>query len=241
MPVPIAVMIVRISSFERIRSMRAFCTLRILPRSGRMAWKLRSRPRFAELGLGLPLELRVLHLHVEDAGQTLADVVPREGELLLLEEAVLLGPLVDGARQRGLEAGEVGATLVGIDVVDERERVLVVALVVLDRPLHLDTLARCLEHDRFRMERLAVAEQPLHELGEPTLVEEGLRSLLALALVLQRDRQALVEEGELPQAIGDGGVVEARFAEDRMVGLERHHGARALRLADDLQLLRRLA
>jgi len=36
-PAPMAVMIVRISSLERILSMRAFSTLRILPRSGRMA------------------------------------------------------------------------------------------------------------------------------------------------------------------------------------------------------------
>src|SRR3989442_6948071 len=39
---------VRISSFERILSTRAFWTFKILPRSGRMAWKLRSRPCFAE-------------------------------------------------------------------------------------------------------------------------------------------------------------------------------------------------
>ena len=40
MPVPSAVMMVRISSFASILSRRAFSTLRILPRSGRMAWKL---------------------------------------------------------------------------------------------------------------------------------------------------------------------------------------------------------
>src|SRR5262249_33934224 len=34
----------RISSFARILSMRAFSTFRILPRIGRMAWKRRSRP-----------------------------------------------------------------------------------------------------------------------------------------------------------------------------------------------------
>src|ERR1041385_3800338 len=47
-PVPIAVIMVRISSFERILSIRAFWTLRILPRSGRIAWLLRSRACFAE-------------------------------------------------------------------------------------------------------------------------------------------------------------------------------------------------
>ena len=48
MPVPIAVMIVRISSFESTLSMRAFSTLMILPRSGRIAWNSRLRPCLAE-------------------------------------------------------------------------------------------------------------------------------------------------------------------------------------------------
>ncbi len=48
MPVPIAVMIVRISSLESTLSKRAFSTLMILPRSGRMAWKSRLRPCLAE-------------------------------------------------------------------------------------------------------------------------------------------------------------------------------------------------
>ena len=39
----------------------------------------------AELGLGLPLELRLPHLDVQDAGQALADVVAGEGEVVLLE------------------------------------------------------------------------------------------------------------------------------------------------------------
>jgi len=40
--------IVRISSLERILSIRAFCTLRILPRSGRIAWKCGPRPCLAD-------------------------------------------------------------------------------------------------------------------------------------------------------------------------------------------------
>ncbi len=47
-PVPIAVMIVLISSLDRTLSMRAFSTLMILPRSGRMAWNSRFRPCLAE-------------------------------------------------------------------------------------------------------------------------------------------------------------------------------------------------
>ena len=48
MPQPSAAIIVRISSLLSILSKRAFSTLRILPLSGRIAWKRRSRPCLAE-------------------------------------------------------------------------------------------------------------------------------------------------------------------------------------------------
>ena len=48
MPVPSAVISVPISWLPSILSRRARSTLRILPRSGRIAWKLRSRPCLAE-------------------------------------------------------------------------------------------------------------------------------------------------------------------------------------------------
>src|SRR4030043_401500 len=48
MPAPTAVIIARISSWSRILSLGAFSTLSILPRSGKIAWKRRSRPCLAE-------------------------------------------------------------------------------------------------------------------------------------------------------------------------------------------------
>src|SRR5438876_1887001 len=197
--------------------------------------------RVAELRLGLALELGVLHLDVQHRGQALPHVVAGERELLLLEESVLLRPFVDRAGQGGAEPGEVGAALVRVDVVDEAEGVVVVTVVVLDRALDLDSLPLGLERDRFRVQRLAVAEQVLHELGEPALVDERLFLQRALALVLERDGEALVQEGELAQPGGEGGVVEPSLREDRGVRLEPDGRAGALRLADHLELLRRLA
>ena len=48
--------------------------------------------------------------------------------------------VVDRARQRGLEAGEVRAAFVRVDVVGEGERVLVVAVVVLQRDVDVDVV-----------------------------------------------------------------------------------------------------
>jgi len=48
MPAPRAITSGRMFSLETILSSRAFSTLRSLPRSGRIAWKRRSRPCLAE-------------------------------------------------------------------------------------------------------------------------------------------------------------------------------------------------
>jgi hypothetical protein len=245
MPVPIAVMIAWISSFERILSIRARSTFRILPLSGRIAWYARSRACFAlppaespstryishiegseieqsaslpgstppssalflrarsralraasraraawsdfsmialaafgfssrkiarcslttastapahlgvaELGLGLALELRLHDPHAQHAGEPLAHVVAGE-VLVLLEDAVAAGVVVDRARERRLEARQVHAALVGVDVVDERVRVLAEALVVLERELDLRLRLLDLEVADLVVERLA--------------------------------------------------------------------------------------
>ena len=133
----------------------------------------------AQLGLGLPLELRLPHLHVQHAGEPLADVLAGEGEAFLLEEVAPLGDVVDRAGERRLEAGEVGAALVGVDVVHEGEGVLVVPVLVLEGEVHLDVVLRRAEGDRLGVQRLLVAVEPLDELDQAALGEEGLLLLLA--------------------------------------------------------------
>ena len=94
-------------------------------------------PGVAELGLGLALELRLGELHRDHRGQALADVLAAEVLVLLLEHALVAGVGVEGPRQRRAEAGEVRATLVGVDVVREGEDGLLVGGVPLHRDLDL--------------------------------------------------------------------------------------------------------
>ena len=115
----------------------------------------------AELGLGLTLELRLANLDREHRGESFAHVVAREREVRLLEKVALGGVRIDDARQRRLEAGEVRAAFVRVDVVDEREHVLVVAVVVLHGELDADVVARRLDVDDFRVQRLAGRVQVL--------------------------------------------------------------------------------
>ncbi|CAM5540804.1 hypothetical protein STENM327S_06701 [Streptomyces tendae] len=61
-PVPNAEIIAWISWFCRIRSMRAFSTLRILPRIGRIAWYCGLRPDLAEPPAESPSTMKISHL-----------------------------------------------------------------------------------------------------------------------------------------------------------------------------------
>ena len=86
----------------------------------------------AELGLGLALELRLAELDRDDGGEALAHVVAGEVLVLVLEQVLLAGEVVDQLGQRRPEPLLVGAALVGVD----RVGVGVDRLAVGGRPLH---------------------------------------------------------------------------------------------------------
>ncbi len=94
-----------------------------------------------ELALGLAFELRLRQLDADDGDEAFAHVVAAEILLHVLEEAKLLADGVDGARERGAEAGEMRAAVDGVDVVGEAEDGLGVAVVVLERDFDFDVVA----------------------------------------------------------------------------------------------------
>ena len=96
-----------------------------------------------------------------------------------------------------------------VDVVGEAEEVLRVGVVVLQRDLHAEhavvgQLALAFEVDRLVVQHGLAAVEVLDELGDAAAVVElvGLHGIRAL--VGQRDGQALVQEGQLAQALGQG-------------------------------------
>ena len=101
----------------------------------------------AELGLGLPLELRVGQLDRDNGRKTLAHIVAGQVGVLLLEQVLLAGVIVDHAGERGAEALEVHAALGGVDVVGKRHDVLAVAAIPLQGYLDLAHLG----HGRVRI------------------------------------------------------------------------------------------
>src|SRR6185503_3214281 len=117
-----------------------------------------------------------------------------------LQKAVGLRVTREGAGQCGTETRQMGPALARVDVVREREEVLLVAVVVLERNLHLDPVLLAFEEQDLRMDGRLVLIEVLDELDDAALVEEAVAALVAL--VLDDDLEALVQEGQFPQSIG---------------------------------------
>jgi hypothetical protein len=86
----------------------------------------RSLPPAAHFGadqlvLGLAAELGLGHLDADHAGQAFAHVVAADLDLGLLGQLVVVDVLVDDARHRRAQAGQVGAAVALRDVVGEAQ------------------------------------------------------------------------------------------------------------------------
>ena len=121
------------------------------------------------------------------------------------------------------EPGKVRAAVDGIDVVGEAEDGLGVGVVVLQRDVDFDAVARGLHDDGLVVQHGLAAVEMLDELGDAAGVTElGAASFAGLgvgsALVGERDFEALVEEGHLAQPLRQRVVVELGGGEDGLVG-----------------------
>src|SRR6185503_233926 len=180
----------------------------------------------AELRLGLTLELRLAKLDRDDRDQPFADVLADQVVLFLLQEALLARVAVEHVREGLLEALLVHAALVGVDRVGERIDRLAVGVRPLHRDLDLAVVALVLDGDDPVEGVLALAEV-LHEVHEAAV---GLVDLLALvALIDELDLDALVQEAQLVQALGQDLLAElGRLGEDLGVRPEADQRARLL-------------
>jgi len=178
-----------------------------------------AHPRVSELRLRLPLELRVAQLDGDDRGQPFAHVLALEVVLLLLQQALLARVPVQRAGERPFETGEVGAALMGVDVVGEREDRLHVGAVPLHGNLDLALLALALEVDDLLVHGLLRAVHEADEVLDAALGVE-LGPLLTLALVDEDDSQPPRQERRLLQALGQHGARPLKLIEDLGVGQE---------------------
>ena len=187
-----------------------------------------------------------MQLHRDDGRAALARVVAGEVGVLLLEDALVARVLVDGARDGLLEAVEVRAALVRVDVVGERhDGVRGVGRGPLHGHLHRAVDVLRLEVDGL-VERFLALVEVLHEVHDAAGVLEHVGARVAIsvgnAFVVQDDLEPLVEERHLAEAVGQRVVVVHRgLGEHLGVGPERGRGARVLGGAHLVQLLAGLA
>ena len=127
----------------------------------------------AEARLGLALELRLRQLDADHGRQALADVLTGEVGVVVLEQLVLAGVVVEDARQGRAEAGHVAAAVDRVDAVGEAGDGLVERRVVLDGALHVDAVELALDVDRAAEQHLAALVEVAHEALDAALEVEG--------------------------------------------------------------------
>ena len=199
-----------------------------------------AHPRVAELRLRLALELRHLKLHGDDRGEALAHVVALEVVFLLLEQLELARNAVQRPRQRRVEAREVRAALVRVDVVGKGVDRVLVRGVPLHRDLDVAFLTFGLEVGDPLVDRILRRVHVRDEIPDPAFVVE-LDVLAAGALVGEADPQPARQERGLAQALAERLVRPVDLLEDLGVRQERDRRAGVRRLAGDLEARRRLA
>src|SRR3712207_293781 len=131
----------------------------------------------------------------------------------LLELALVAGVLVQRARERAAEAGQVRAALVGVDVVREAEDGLLVGGVPLHRHLDGALVPLRLEVDDPVLDGVLVLVEVGDEVADPALVVK-LRTVPLRAEVLELDPQALRQIRRLAQALLEDRPLELRDVED---------------------------
>ena len=95
-------------------------------------------------------------------------IVAGDGDAILLfpEHARRTGEIVDGARERGTETGEMSSAIDRVYGIGKRKDVLRVAIVILQRDFHLHVIALAFDVNRRIVKRLLAAIEVLDELHD---------------------------------------------------------------------------
>src|SRR5208337_4167340 len=194
-----------------------------------------------ELALGLAFELGLRKANADDGDETFANVVTGDGDFvfLLFQHAGVGCEIVDGAREGGAEAGEMGAAVDGVDGVGEREDVFAVGVVVLQGDFDFDGAFFTLHVDRRIVEGGLAAIEVLDELGDAA-GEAEFGGLFA-ALVIEGDFQAFVEESVFAEARRQSVVTEYGLFENTWIRMKGNFRAGLAGIAGPLHFFVGLA
>ncbi|MBA7609604.1 hypothetical protein ES703_16795 [subsurface metagenome] len=183
-----------------------------------------------QLALGLAFELWFADFDADNGGQSLPDILAGEIRLIIFDQFTFMGIVVQHPGQRRAEAGEVGATVNGIDAVGKAEDRLGKAVIVLERRLGNGAV-----YLFGNVYRVGVADRPApvqmaDEAGDAALKVKG---LLALSLfVSEVDFQALVQVGHLANSLAEDVKIICGFAEYLLICVKGYGGAGLTSLAN---------
>ena len=206
--------------------------------------------RRQQFHLCLRFKFRVAVLHRNDRRQTLAHIIAGDLRILFFQNFVRLRVLVDCARHRAAEAGQMRAAVGIVDRVGVAQHLVVVAVVILQHNLDVDLdflvvellLGFLAERDHLGMQRLLAFVELLDELLHAVLVKKPFRRGLRLALVGKNYFQAGIQKCQFAQALGNNRRLELhRLAENFRIRLEGDERAGFLGLANHFEFLDRLA
>ena len=125
------------------------------------------------------------------------------------------------------------AAFLRIDVIYKAIDIFHIAVIVLQRNLNDCIILGAIEIDRLRIDFFLFAVQMLDEGTDTAIKMESL--LMARALIIQRNRNALVQESQLTQPMLERIEAVDRRRENIRVRQEMYLGTGFLRIADDLQ------
>ena len=166
-----------------------------------------------ELVLGLRRELGLWHFHREDARQAFAHIVAGRLDLGFLGDLFLLDVVVERARHRLPQAGQVRAAVTLRNVVGEALHGFRVRIVPLHRDFDGHALLVAYRMKNLRMQHGLGTVHVLDEALDATGVREVLG--LAVALVGKLDLDAIVQKRQLADALGEDLVVKFDARERR--------------------------
>ena len=174
------------------------------------------------------------YLHRNHCRQSFAQVLAGYGDLDVLEQVVGCGIGVHGPGQGGLETDQVGATLVGVDVVGKGEDLLVIGVVVLQGYFYINPSLFPLDEDWFGVETILVSIEVLDKGDDSSFVVE-IMMLSIFPLIVDRDPYSGVEEGHFPEPLGKNIKGKLGRFEDFVVRKKGDLGATLLGFTDHSQ------
>ncbi len=180
-----------------------------------------------ELVLRLRGEFRIGNLHGKHAGQSLARVIARQGELLLAGDASRIRVIVHDAGQGCAETRQMRAAVTLGNVVGEAEHGLVIAVVPPQCAFESDAVALG-PHSNGLTNHRGLGAVKIADEGRDAAIITQLDLLgLHAATVGEDNGDAAVEKRQLAQTVFERGEVKLGLGEGLGRGQEGHLGASA--------------